>query len=271
MPGRKGSGTVTPMPLRPGQRRGPSRFGPNRAADIRRRRIALVLATSLVAVIALLVSAFGGTGTAQTVSAPSSPTRLLPAGPPTPEVVARLGSLRVQLPVSQRRLTAIGYFAGSNGSIALSPLGTQANAGLLTRLLHKLVGGGGGTPRWFALSGGSGPSLSALAIGAPVGSDVYAPVDGTIVGINDVILNGDVAGQRIDIQPLGSPSLVVSVSRIGADPALRVGSAVSASATKLGSILDLSRVERQALARYTNDTGNHALIEVHTAATLQLP
>ena len=231
----------------------------------------MLLAISLIAVVGLLVSAFGGAGTAQTISAPSSPTRLLPAGPPTPEVIARLGGLRLQLPVSQRRLTAIGYLGGSDGSLTLAPLGTQANAGLLTRLFHKLVGGGGGSPRWFALGGGPGPALSALAVGAASGSDVYAPVDGTIVGINDVILNGSVAGQRIDIQPNGSPSLVVSVSRVGVDPSLHVGSAVLSSVSKLGTILDLSHVEKQALALYTNDTGNHVLVEVHTTATLQVP
>jgi hypothetical protein len=33
-------------------------------------------------------------------------------------------------------------------------------------------------------------------------------------------------------------------------------------------VLDLSHVEQQVLARYTNDEGNHVLLEVHPAATL---
>ena len=36
-------------------------------------------------------------------------------------------------------------------------------------------------------------------------------------------------------------------------------------------MLDLSKVEKQALARYTNDEGNHVLLEVHPAATLPGP
>ena len=45
----------------------------------------------------------------------------------------------------------------------------------------------------------------------------------------------------------------------------------AAASSKLGRVLDLSKVERQALARYTNDAGNHVLLEVHPAATLQIP
>jgi hypothetical protein len=50
-----------------------------------------------------------------------------------------------------------------------------------------------------------------------------------------------------------------------------VGAAVAAARSKIGSVLDFSRYERQALARYTQDAGNHVTIEVHPAATLALP
>jgi hypothetical protein len=39
-------------------------------------------------------------------------------------------------------------------------------------------------------------------------------------------------------------------------------------ATRLGSVVDLAAVERQALSRYTTDSGNHVTIEVRPAATL---
>ena len=48
---------------------------------------------------------------------------------------------------------------------------------------------------------GTGRRTSALDVGAPPRTDVYAPVDGTIVGISKVVLNGRVYGRRIDIQP----------------------------------------------------------------------
>ena len=45
---------------------------------------------------------------------------------------------------------------------------------------------------------------------------------------------------------------------------------VTSGSSKLGVVEDLSKVETQALARYTNDAGNHVLIEVHPAATLDI-
>lgn len=218
----------------------------------------------------VVLSAFGGTGSAVQTAAPASASRLLPAGPPLPEIVARLGSLHIQLPVSQSRVTAIGYQGGSEGALALAPLGTQANQGLLRRVVHSIFGGSSGRPHWYQLAGGQGPSSSSIDVGAPAGTDVYSPVDGTIIAINDVVLNDRVYGSQIDIQPAGAPSLVVSVSHVRVDPSLVVGSPVSSAVSKLGSIVDFTHVERQSLAKYTNDSGNHVVIEVHPSATLQL-
>jgi hypothetical protein len=172
--------------------------------------------------------------------------------------------------VSQSRVTAIGFQGGSEGALALSPLGAQSNEGLLRRVVHSIVGGSSGRPHWYQLPGGLGPGSSSIDIGAPAGTDVYSPVDGTIVAIDDVVLNDQVYGSRIAIQPTGAPSLVVSVSHVRVDPSLVVGSPVTAAGSKLGSVVDFTRAERQALARYTNDSGNHVVIEVHPSATLSL-
>ncbi len=221
-----------------------------------------------VAVATLLVTAFGGGHAAPVPSAPASSARLLPAGPPEPAVIASFGTLHLQLPISRSHVTAIGYHGGTDGALALTPVGRQANQGLLKRLLHKVIGSSGGDVRWYQLAGGGDPATSALAVGAAPGTDVYSPVDGTVVGLGAVILNGRAYGSRIDIQPSGAPSLVVSLSHLRADPSLDVGSPVTASGSKLGQVLEFSRAERQSLARYTNDAGDHVLIEVHPAATL---
>ena len=166
----------------------------------------------------MLVTAFGGGGqSTATLSAPASASRLLPAGPPTPQVISQLGALHIQLPVNQSRVTAIGYSGGGLGALALAPVGSQANEGLLERLLHKVVGGGSGSPRWYQLPGGHGPGTSALDVGAAPGTDVYSPVNGTIVGISKVVLNGHVYGRRIDIQPTD----VAVARRLGLAPAAR--------------------------------------------------
>ena len=237
----------------------------------RRRRLALLTVVALVVGVVVLLSAFGGSGQAPQAPPVSPATRLLlPAGPPAPQVVATLGNLRIQEPISQSRITAIGYQGGTDSAMALSPVGAQRNEGLLKRMLHSVVGGSSAKPRWYQLPGGIGPSTSALEVGAAAGTDVYSPVDGSIVGITSVVLNGRPYGSSIDIQPSGAPSLVVTVSHISVDPSLAVGSAVTAGGSKLGGVVDFSRVEKQALARYTNDAGNHVAVEVHASATLQI-
>ena len=84
------------------------------------------------------------------------------------------------------------------------------------------------------------------------------------------MLNGRAYGSRIDIQPSAAPSLVVAVSHVRVDPSLAVGSPVTSAGSKLGSVVDFSHAEHQALSRYTNDSGNHVVVEVHPAATLSL-
>jgi hypothetical protein len=249
----------------------------NRAAQRRHlererrlRRLAVLIVVVAIGLVTLLLSAFGGSGTPVQQAAPASATRLLPAGPPQPEIVARLGSLHLQLPISQSRVTAIGYQGGSDGAIGLAPLGTQVNQGLLKRVVHKVFGGSSGRPRWYQLPGGEGPGLSAIDVGSAPGTDVYAPVDGIIVSIEDVVLNGRTYGSRIDVQPSGAPSLIVSISHVRVDPSLAVGSPVTSAGSKLGSVVDFARAEHQVLSRYTNDSGNHVVVEVHPAPTNSL-
>jgi hypothetical protein len=76
---------------------------------------------------------------------------------------------------------------------------------------------------------------------------------------------------RLDLQPSGAPSTVVSITHIRPDPALSVGDSVAAASSKIGRVVDFSGVEQQALARYTQDAGNHVAIQVHPAASLSVP
>ncbi len=150
-------------------------------------------------------------------------------------------------------------------------MGHQANQGLLSRVARSLLGGDGSGLRYYVLGGDQGPATSSLDIGAPPGTDGYSPVDGTIVGITPYILDGKHYGARIDLQPSGNPSIVASLTHLRPDPSLTVGSAVAATTSKLGTIVDFTGVEHQALARYTQDAGNHVAIEIHPAASLSLP
>ena len=216
--------------------------------------------------IALLLSAFGGTTTnaSQTIALASAPSAQTT---PFPQVLALHGQVRIQMPIAQSKHTAIGYHAAADGALVLSPLGHQGNEGVVSRVFHKIFGGGGGQPTWYRLSGGP---TTALDVGAAAGTDVYAPVDGTIIGITPFVVAGHRYGSRIDIQPQSSPSLIVSLTQLRVDPALAVGMNVISGRSRLGVVADLSRVERQALARYTNDSGNHVSVELRPAAALVL-
>jgi hypothetical protein len=186
---------------------------------------------------------------------------------PYPQIIAMRGAIRLQMPIPQTNLTAIGYHSASDGAIALAPVGRQGNRGLVQRVFHAIFGGGGGHPVWYQLDGGT---RSALDVGAAPGTDVYSPVDGTIVGISPYVVAGHRYGERIDIQPQSSPSLVVELTQLRADPSLSVGVSVISGATKVGVVANLAGVEKQALARYTNDAGNHVSVEIRPASALVL-
>jgi hypothetical protein len=243
-----------------------------RASVRRSRRTAALAVVALVSLVTLLLTAFG-TGDAGSLpeDGPAPAGRLLPAGPPHAQVVAMQDTLRIQLPINQSRVTAIGYHASGTGTLPLQPVGSQANAGLFGSIVQRLFGQSGSGIRYFLLGGGVGPQTGGLDIGAPVQTDVYAPVDGTVIAISDQVVNGRAYGVRIDIQPSGDPDLVVALSNLRADPALTVGSTVSAGRTKIGRLIDLSSVEQAALARYTHDKGQHVHIEVHAASSLATP
>jgi len=233
----------------------------------RARRFALLTLLAIVLVIALLLTAFGGASQSlQRISVADigAPTQTQPY---PPQIVAVRGPVRLQMPISQGRATAIGYHSADDGAMTLAPIGQQGNAGVVQRVFHAVFGGGGGHPLWYQLDGGS---TSALDIGATPGTDVFSPVDGTIVGVSPYIVAGHRFGSRIDIQPQSAPSLVVTLTQLRSDPAITVGSNVVSGRTKIGAVVNLAPYERQALSRFTNDAGNHVSVEVRPAAALVL-
>ena len=216
--------------------------------------------------MALLLTAFGG-GNAQLQQLSAAEIPAVTQTAPFPQILAMRGPVRLQMPISQTLATAIGYHSASDGALTLAPMGRQGNEGLVQRIFHKVFGGGGGHPIWYQLDGGT---TSALDVGAAPGTDVYAPIDGTVVAISPYIVAGHRFGSRIDIQPQSAPSLVVSLTQLRADPSLSVGSSVVSGRAKVGTVVNLALVEHQALARYTNDAGNHVSIELRPATALVL-
>ncbi len=266
----EGSAMVPPMASarhRDAARLRARRRRPARTADRRTRRIVFAVLVSTVLLLTLLVTAFGS---AASTARPLAAASALPGGPPQAQIVATVGALRLQLPVAQSAVTAIGYHRAGAGALTLDPVGRQGNAGLLSRLWHRVAGTRKDGLVWFQLSGSNGPGTSALDVGAAAGTDVYAPVDGVVVGIADYVVSNRVQGARIDIRPYEAPSVVVSLTHLRPDPALTVGAGVASGRSKIGVLLDFSRVQYQGLARHTQDAGNNVSLEVHPAATLSI-
>ncbi|HZO61415.1 MAG TPA: hypothetical protein VFB35_00380 [Gaiellaceae bacterium] len=256
------------QPSSPAYRRNQRRAA--RARQARRR--ALVLAVVAGVVVILAVAAFRPEGRpALGAASPASATRLLPPPPPAGVAIAQYGRLRVASPVNERVVTAVGYHGAGQGTLPFTPVGRQANVGIATRVFHRIFGGGASNGVvYYRLGGGEGPATGALDVGAAPGTDVYAPTDGTIVGLRDYVLNGKTYGSVIDIEPVGEPSVVLSVSHVLADPHLTVGSVIAASTSRLGRVVDLSGAEHLALARYTRDAGNYVELVLHPAGSVPL-
>jgi murein DD-endopeptidase MepM/ murein hydrolase activator NlpD len=236
----------------------------------RTRRRAFLVAVGVAILVVLAVSAFRPDGR-PVVGTPASATRLLPPPPPSGIGLAVYGRLHVSSPINERVITAIGYHGAGGDALAFDPVGRQANVGVATRFFHRIFGGGGsGGVVYYQLGEGQGPSTGALDVGAAPGADVYAPTDGTVVGLRDYVLNGKKYGSVIDIEPIREPSVVLSVSHVDADPALTVGSTISASTSRIGRVIDLSGAERLALSRYTRDAGNYVELVLHPAGSVPL-
>ena len=219
----------------------------------------------VLGVVTLLFTAVGSSGTSP-VSAPIAIDTVSSADAaairPRPQVLASIGNLRIQLPVAAGALTAIGFHGSNDGSLSLQPVGRQANEGLLARLWRRIAGSGRDSPRWYQLEGGPA-GTNILDVGTPPGTDVYAPVKGSVIAVSDLVVGGKRVGSRIDLRPSESPSVMVSVMNVRPDPSIAVGTPVLAASSKLGTAVDVASVERQALALHASDGGNNVSIAVY--------
>jgi hypothetical protein len=229
----------------------------------------LAAVVSVLLVVTLAVTAFSGDGS---TGAPTTST--LPQGAPVtttrpePLVLATVGNLRVQSPVAEDGVTTVGLHGAGAGALTLQPVGPQANEGILARLWHRITGSTHRGLPWYQLESGE---LRTLAVGAVPGTDVYSPVDGTVVAVRDHVIAGRRYGAEIELRPSSAPSLVVELAHVDPDPALSVGANVAAGSSKLGTVVDVTRVEEQALARYSGDRGSNVAIRVYPSATLGVP
>jgi hypothetical protein len=230
----------------------------------------------LLVVVTVIATALRSGSSANTPAALAitPPSQLAPNAPPAPIGLATApGNLVLDMPITRRRMTAIVYHSvGTSQVVPLAPLGSQRNAGILNTIAKMLTGApdGGGGPSYYVDDSGQGPSTSSVDVGAVAGTDVYSPVDGKVVSIRPYVIDGTAHGSVIEIQPTSTPADVVTLTNLGTAAGIVAGSPVSAAKTKLGTIVDLSKVLSQEMAKYTSDAGNHVHIEVGPAPTMNV-
>jgi|GEM_PF-1713824 len=194
-------------------------------------------------------------------------TRILPAGAPQPQMLARQDQLVLLVPVQQSRVTAILFYpVTGTDALLLEPVGQPLDEGLVARLVSAFASDHVGGPE-YSVDG----DPTSVDVGAAVATDTYSPVDGKVLSITPLIIDGVAYGDQIAIEPLSNPGVVVIASGITADPKLSVGTPVSTRPeawTLLGRIVDITGGLDPMLSKYTQDGGNRLHLEVRPATTV---
>lgn len=164
--------------------------------------------------------------------------------------------LALQLPINLRGVTGIGYGRRHDSDVLdLEAEGSPANMPGGERMLRRFLATRPVSAiRWFSLTESSSPNVA--YIGAQPGSQVYAPVSGTVVAIADYVLNDQPLGKVVQLQPAGDAETVLVMRNLDVADGLAVGQAVSAGATLVGTVRDMGTAIIQPLATYTHDSGS---------------
>jgi len=193
--------------------------------------------------------------------------RILPTGPPVPQLLARQDQLALEVPVPQERITGVLFHPvqGTN-ALRLTPVGPAREQGLFGRIVDAFR-----TETEEGIGSFREGAPEAVDVGAPIGTEVFTPVDGRILSITPSIIDAVSFGDVIAIEPSANPGVVVVLSGLEADRGLSVGTPVSTRPeewSKLGAIIDIGAGLTPALSRYTQDGGNRVQIQVLPATAV---
>lgn len=228
-----------------------------RRKQIRRRRAgALVIVATLSVLAVWLAYALPADTPARVPAAAAQPTFVERASVDRRVVVATVGDVDIMLPVAVDQITAIGYHgAESPDSVPFAPQGERASGGGLTQKLADLFAGGG-LAYYLMGQGADASATGALDIGADPGAEVFAPVDGRVVGVEHTLVCGRYKDVEIQIQVADDPTLVLVISHV-AEPAVEPGDGITQGETLLGRVRAYPAGVTQELSRFTSDAGDH--------------
>ncbi len=249
-------------------------MGPSLDEERRRHRTARLVAIASVVVVAAIVmlvwlvgllgkevvasdpvdatAATGGTSVAAAVEK---------TGAPTPQTLASAveekgeAPLRLQLPIRREAVTGIGFGPRNQPDvIELEPSGTRANTSWIRRATQRFLSTTpAGDLRWYRLGDGA-PEM--VTVGALPETEVYAPIDGSVEAITPYVLDSEQRGVLIQLQPTGDGQTIVVLRNLDADPDLAVGTSVTQSVTRIGTVRDMDGAIAAPLADYTHDSGS---------------
>ena len=177
--------------------------------------------------------------------------------------LATAGDLQLMLPIFEQQVTAVGFHPiDDSDALTMSPIGRQGNGSFISSLGDMFSQSG---PEYYVLGDGGklGSALRAMVVGAPAGTVVYSPVDGTIAGIKSYQIRGQCPDVEIEIKPQASARLLVVLTHID-QPVASLGQPVRAGVTKLGAVRQLDGCIQQPLGDYTYDNGNNLRVQVES-------
>jgi hypothetical protein len=225
--------------------------------------LATMFTLGMVALAALVLSSRGGSSPLLDEATVSATSEVAATIQPARMPLAQAGDLVLMLPIYQGEISAIGYHPTSGDNvISLDPMGVRINGSLFDRSLGSSTGSVN-VPGYFIMdeSGDYGSPTGAMDIGAPAGTMVYSPVDGTVAGIKSYNLRGQCPDTEILIQPQQQSNLLVVLTHIDY-PEASLGQPLKAGVTKMGAVRKMDGCYEQSLAGYTADDGNHLQIQV---------
>ncbi len=238
----------------------------------------LGVATMLLAATAasrLPAHSAGAESTATVSSAPTTP--CAPPRDATP-AFASYRSLMLRLPIDPRDVTAVAFhqasgkeaisltslakdadmaLASKNKAVAASTLATGAAE---TTATLETVWGGSVLRLWR--SNRSGKPDTAADIGADPGTDVFAPVTGTVVQVRSYDLYNKYPDYEIHIRPDGWPEVDVVLIHVD-DVSVAVGERVACGVSRIACVRKMSDKIDIQLGGYTKNGGDHVHMQLN--------
>jgi biotin carboxyl carrier protein len=195
---------------------------------------------------------------------------------PTP-LIAEYGALKLHAPVSANHITEIEFHQASySTALQLTSLVTIVDAQEVAdrhgtnhipadeQSLGDAAYIGEAVSTWRLDS--VGPEMSSVDVGASAGTDVYAPVSGTVVKIKTYSLYGILEDYEVHIQVPDHPEWDIVLLHID-NLSIEVGDKVRAGSTRIARIRDIGWAIDNNLSNFTapGDTGNHCHMQVNDA------